>query len=115
MNEKQDYEREAKIRDMATLLKEQKMQIMEYEERLITMKAEYDAIKSKSMLGLSPAQGSFLTNPSIINMNPSFLSTGDEKTHLRQKQKDAINTESGGSGAQPDIKEEEEEYHSDYN
>lgn len=100
---------------MATLLKEQKLQIMDYEERIITMKAEYDAIKSKNMLGLSPVQGSFLTNPSVLNPNPSFLSSGDERTHLRMKHKDAINTESGGSGAQPDIKEEEEEYHSDYN
>jgi hypothetical protein len=40
------------------------------------------------------------------------LNAGDSQTSLRQKQAQHIKTESGGSGAQPDIKEEEDE---DYN
>jgi len=50
------------------------MQIMEYEERLISMKAESDALRSKQMLGV---QNSFVTNPSVLVPSPSFMSDGN--------------------------------------
>lgn len=40
------------MRDMATMLKEQKGLIMEYEEKILSMKAENDALQSKNMLGI---------------------------------------------------------------
>lgn len=47
LQEKNEYERQAKIRDMATLLKEQKLQLMEYESKFMSMKSELDAANSK--------------------------------------------------------------------
>jgi hypothetical protein len=69
---------------------------MEYEDKFMTMKAENDALQSKNMLGMASGnQNSFLTNPSVLIPNQSFLNTSAQQL----KEKNPINMDSGGSGA----------------
>ena len=44
MQEKSEYEKQTRIRDMATKLKEQKLELMEYEEVVMELKAENNAL-----------------------------------------------------------------------
>lgn len=65
MQEKSDYEKQTRIRDMATKLKEQKLEIMEYEEVVLQLRAENNALSSKNIIGISPGRDnmhSFLDN-----------------------------------------------------
>ena len=61
------------MRDMAFLLKQQKMQLSEYDDRYIEMKSENDALKSNGIINLnrqSIAESSFIG----IGGNGSFAS-----------------------------------------